>query len=78
MYHILLNPIFVWIVSRAFPGLGHDAHFLALAGVAAIGTLAVASLSFYGFEAPILRLKESPTRIAQQTEGRPVAIKTEA
>ncbi len=57
VYHILLNPLFVWIVLRAFPGLGHDAHFLAIAGVAAIGTLTVASLSFYGFEAPILRLK---------------------
>jgi peptidoglycan/LPS O-acetylase OafA/YrhL len=59
VYHMLLNPIFRWVVSRAFPGLGHDAYFLALAGVAAVGTLLVASLSFYGFEAPIMRLKET-------------------
>lgn len=58
VYHILLNPLFVWIVSRAFPGLGHDAYFLAIAGVAAVGTLTIATLSFYGFEAPIMRLKE--------------------
>lgn len=69
VYHILLNPLFVWIVSRAFPGLGHDAHFLALAGVAAIGTLTMASLSFYGFEAPILRLKQSTKKVARRTNG---------
>jgi peptidoglycan/LPS O-acetylase OafA/YrhL len=63
VYHILLNPLFVWIVSRAFPGLGHDAYFLAIAGVAAIGTLTIATLSFYGFEAPILRLKQSSKKL---------------
>ncbi|MDR3409368.1 MAG: acyltransferase, partial [Formivibrio sp.] len=69
VYHILLNPLFVWIVSRAFPGLGHDAYFMALAGVAAIGTLTIATLSFYGFEARIMRLKESTPKIASQTKG---------
>lgn len=68
VYHILLNPLFVWIVSRAFPGLGHDAYFLAIAGVAAIGTLTVATLSFYGFEARIMRLKESTPKIARQAK----------
>jgi peptidoglycan/LPS O-acetylase OafA/YrhL len=68
VYHILLNPLFVWIVIRAFPGLGHDAHFLAIAGVAAIGTLAMACLSFYGFEAPILRLKSAFPEGARRTK----------
>ena len=69
VYHILLNPLFVWIVFRAFPGLGHDAHFLAIAGVAAVGTLTMACLSFYGFEAPILRLKSRFPEAAPRTKG---------
>jgi peptidoglycan/LPS O-acetylase OafA/YrhL len=69
VYHMLLKSLFEWIVSRAFPGLGHNAYFLTLAGVAAVGTLLVASLSFYGFEAPVMRLKESPKRRAQIAGG---------
>jgi peptidoglycan/LPS O-acetylase OafA/YrhL len=64
VYHILLNPLFAWLVSRAFPGLGHDAYFLVLAGVAAIGTLMIAGLSYYGFEAPLLRLKQPSSKRA--------------
>ena len=58
VYHILLKSLFEWAVFRAFPGLGHNGHLLALAGVAAIGTVMIASLSYYGFEAPIMRLKQ--------------------
>jgi peptidoglycan/LPS O-acetylase OafA/YrhL len=73
VYHILLNPLFVWIVFRAFPGLGHDGHFLAIAGVAAVGTLAMACLSFYGFEAPILRLKSAFPEGAPRTKSAKIA-----
>jgi peptidoglycan/LPS O-acetylase OafA/YrhL len=76
VYHILLNPLFVWIVARTFPGLGHDAHFLAIAIVAAVGTLTVATLSFYGFEAPILRLKPSSEKVVRRTKS--TAIATES
>lgn len=62
VYHMLLLSLFEWFVNRAFPSLGHNSHCLALAAVAAVGTLMIASLSFYGFEAPIMRLKEVSRR----------------
>ena len=69
VYHILLKSLFEWVASRAFHGLGHNAYLLALAGVAAIGTVLIASLSFYGFEAPVMRLKEAPKKRAQLADG---------
>lgn len=64
VYHILLKSQFEWIVYRISPGLGHNAHLLALAGVAVIGTLVIATLSFYGFEAPLMRLKQASKKVA--------------
>jgi peptidoglycan/LPS O-acetylase OafA/YrhL len=69
VYHLLLKSLFEWVVSRAFPALGHNASLLALAGVAAVGTLLIASLSFYGFEAPIMRLKEASKKRAKIADG---------
>jgi peptidoglycan/LPS O-acetylase OafA/YrhL len=57
VYHMLLFLPYQRIVDSAFPSLGKDAHFSVLAVVAAVGTLAVASLSYYGFELRFLRLK---------------------
>ena len=68
VYHILLKSLFEWVVFHAFPGLGHNAHLVVLAVVAAIGTLMIASLSFYAFEAPIMRLKQTSQKIAGQKE----------
>jgi peptidoglycan/LPS O-acetylase OafA/YrhL len=69
VYHILLKSLFEWVASSAFPGLGHNAYLLALAGVAAIGTLMIASLSFYAFEAPIMRLKDGSRKRATLANG---------
>ncbi|MGC1159307.1 MAG: acyltransferase [Acidobacteriaceae bacterium] len=57
VYHVLFKNQFDKFVSFAFPSLDRNAHLLVLAGVGAIGTLAIASLSFYGFETKFLRLK---------------------
>lgn len=69
VYHVLLITLFARITSLVFPGFGHNAYHIALAGVAAIGTLLVASLSFYGFEAPIMRLKEVSKKRATVADG---------
>lgn len=68
VYHILLKSLFEWAVFRVFPGLGHNGHLLALAGVAAIGTVMIASLSYYGFEAPLMRLKQRSGKGAPQAD----------
>ena len=57
VYHMLLVSQFEWIATRLFPNLGHNAHLIVVAFVAAAGTLAVATISFYGFENRFLRLK---------------------
>jgi len=69
VYHILLKSLFEWVVFHAFPGLGHNAHLVVLAVVAAIGTLMIASLSFYAFEAPIMRLKHASQKVTGPTES---------
>jgi peptidoglycan/LPS O-acetylase OafA/YrhL len=60
VYHILLGDDFDWIASRIFPGAGRELHFLVLFFVAAIGTLIVASLSYYLFELRFLRIRRDP------------------
>ena len=61
VYHILLGDAFDWIASRIFPGVGRELHFLVLFFVAASGTLIVASLSYYFFELPLLRMHRHPS-----------------
>jgi peptidoglycan/LPS O-acetylase OafA/YrhL len=73
VYHVLLYSLFQWLVYRFFPGLGHNGHLLVLAGVAAAGTLIVASLSFYGFESPILKLYKTPRQVPPQAVGIPLS-----
>lgn len=58
VYHILLRTSFTWIVDHAAPGVSYNTHLLLVLVVAAIGTLGVASLSFYKFEYPFLGLKD--------------------
>lgn len=57
IYHILLGSLFEWIAAQSFPGLGHDAHLVVVAMIAVPGTLAIAAVSYYAFEARFLRLK---------------------
>ena len=61
IYQILLLPFYQWVVAQLFPKLGWNAMNVALAGVAFAGTLAAASLSYYGFERHFLKLKERLT-----------------
>jgi len=61
VYHILLGGAFDWIASRIFPNVGRELHFLVLFFVAAVGTLIVASLSYYFFELRFLRMRKHPT-----------------
>jgi peptidoglycan/LPS O-acetylase OafA/YrhL len=58
VYHLLLHDGFVWIVNRLAPHASTNAQLVLLFGVAVVGTLTIASLSFYTYETAFLRWKE--------------------
>ena len=58
VYQVLLLPLYEWIVARSFPVLGWNSSNCVLAAVAFGGTIAAASLSYYGFEKHFLVLKD--------------------
>ena len=57
VYHLLLHDGFAWIVNRLVPHASYNAHMVLLFAVAVVGTLTIASLSFYTYESGFLRLK---------------------
>jgi peptidoglycan/LPS O-acetylase OafA/YrhL len=59
VYHLLLAPLYAWLTRQIFPGVTGRRYLLALAGVASVGTLLAASISFAAFESRFLRLKDS-------------------
>ena len=58
VYHLLFRSQYEWLSYKILPRASSNLHFVALACVATVGTLALASLSFYGFESRFLRLKD--------------------
>jgi len=58
VYHLLFRTGFLWVTQRLASNLSHNAQAGVLFLVALIGTLAVASLSFYTVESAFLRWKE--------------------
>jgi peptidoglycan/LPS O-acetylase OafA/YrhL len=63
VYHVLLRPFFVWVADRIAPNSSIMVQQATVALVGTIGTLFIASLSFYAFERPLLRLKERKTQL---------------
>lgn len=59
VYHLLLAPLYAWLTRQIFPGMTGRRYLLALAGVATVGTLLAASISFAALESRFLRLKDS-------------------
>ncbi len=58
VYHLLLRNGFYWITDHLVPNAERNARLGILFCVALVGTLAVASLSFYTFESAFLRIKD--------------------
>jgi len=58
VYHILFKPLFQWVVARCFPSLGAEGSLVALFFVATVGTLVIATMSFYMLESPFLKFKD--------------------
>jgi peptidoglycan/LPS O-acetylase OafA/YrhL len=76
IYHVLFMPFYYWIVARMLPHASHNATEGVIFVVALVGTLLIASASFYGFESRVSRLKRffpSQTRLPEQAleESRP-------
>jgi peptidoglycan/LPS O-acetylase OafA/YrhL len=59
VYHVMLYPVFSWLTHRLFPDLTGRSYELMLAGVATVGTVSAAALSFAILESSFLRLKGS-------------------
>lgn len=59
VYHLMLYPFFAWLTRQMLPDAAGNVYLFVLCGVAMVGTLSVASLSFAVFETPFLRLKNS-------------------
>jgi peptidoglycan/LPS O-acetylase OafA/YrhL len=58
VYHVFFRWQFEWCAARLAPHAGRTASLALVALVAAVGTLAVATLSFYAFEQPFLSLRD--------------------
>lgn len=58
VYHVLLRPVFERIAFAINPSASRNAHLVTLAVVAAVGTLALATLSFYTYERVFLQMKD--------------------
>ncbi|WP_263356013.1 acyltransferase family protein [Acidicapsa ligni] len=61
IYHLLFRTGYIWVADRIGGGLGYNARAILQFVVAAIATLAIASLSFYTFESFFLRSKDRLT-----------------
>jgi peptidoglycan/LPS O-acetylase OafA/YrhL len=59
VYHLLLYPLFAWIAGRLIPPSVGSRYLIALAFIAAAGTLVAAMLSFATVESAFLKLKDS-------------------
>ena len=59
VYHLLLAPLYAWVTRQIFPNVTGRKYLVALAAVATVGTLLVASISFATLESRFLRLKDS-------------------
>ena len=59
VYHLLLAPLYAWLTRQILPGVTGRRYLLALAAVAAVGTLLAASISYATLESRFLRLKDS-------------------
>jgi peptidoglycan/LPS O-acetylase OafA/YrhL len=57
VYHLLLRPIFVGLAYRIAPLAKENLQALLVASIATVGTLSIASLSFYTFERFFLDMK---------------------
>ncbi len=58
VYHLLLRNGFIWITDHLIPNAERNTRLGVIFCVALVGTLAVASLSFYTFESAFLRIKD--------------------
>lgn len=58
VYHLVLRPVFNGIAMRLLSARSATAQNLCASTIGIVGTLAAATLSFYGFEKHFLRLKE--------------------
>jgi len=58
VYHLLLRAQFTWIATHLVPHQSRDASLAMTALVAGVGTLIIASVSFYTYESFFLHLKK--------------------